>query len=141
MKYSTRTRYGLRFLVYLALHGRDRFVQLSEVEVHERISLRYLEQIVRMLKPSGVLESRRGKYGGYRLAKSAADIEVAGLVMYLEGDLAPVAFLGSANKCRRSADCPTLPMWRELQEIIHTYLRNKSLQDLAEQSEASHIHV
>ncbi|MGC9312586.1 MAG: RrF2 family transcriptional regulator [Sediminispirochaetaceae bacterium] len=137
MKYSTRTRYGLRFLVYLAMYGRDRYVQLSEVERHEEISLRYLEQIIRMLKPTGILVSQRGKYGGYQLAKQPEEIVMADIVENLEGDLAPIACLGPNRECARHVDCPTLPMWKELQEVLLSYLRKKTLQDIVDQYRAT----
>ncbi len=137
MKYSTRTRYGLRFLVYLAMYGTDRYVQLSEVERHEEISLRYLEQIIRMLKPTGFLLSQRGKYGGYQLAKRPDEIIMADIVEHLEGDLAPIACLGPNKPCARHVDCPTLPMWKELQELLLTYLGKKTLQDIVDQYRAA----
>ena len=133
MKYSTRTRYGLRLLVYMALKKDDGFIQLREVEKHEGVSLRYLEQIVRLLKPSGVLISSRGKYGGYRLSRSPDEIWLSDVVGYLEGDLAPVSCLSPGHECSRRVDCPTLPMWQELQEVITGFLRGKSLADLAHQ--------
>jgi len=133
MKYSTRTRYGLRFLVYLAMYGKDRYVQLSEIEKHEAISLRYLEQIIRMLKPSEVLQSQRGKYGGYMLSRPPEKIILSEVVRYLEGDLAPIACLGEDKECIRYADCPTLPMWKELQSIIISFLEKKTLKDIVNQ--------
>ena len=133
MKYSTRTRYGLRFLVYLAAHSGERYVQLSEIEKQEKISLRYLEQIIRLLKPSGVLLSLRGKYGGYKLSRPAEDIILSDLVEHLEGDLAPIACLGPDKSCERFVDCPTLPMWKELQSLIVSFLQEKTLKDLLNQ--------
>ncbi|HDQ15144.1 MAG TPA: Rrf2 family transcriptional regulator [Sediminispirochaeta sp.] len=133
MKYSTRTRYGLRFLVYLALVEEDRYVQLRELEQQERISLRYLEQIVRLLKPTGVLLSSRGKYGGYKLARNPEKISIAEMVSSLEGDLAPISCLSHQYSCDRKPDCLTLPMWEELQEVINKYLRGKTLKDVVAQ--------
>lgn len=141
MKYSTRTRYGLRFLVFLALKNEDRFVQLSEVEAHEKISLRYLEQIIRLLKPSGTIISSRGKYGGYKLAKDPKEIKLDQVFSHLEGDLAPIACLAPDQECYRHVDCPTLPMWQELQELINGYLAGKSLQDMVDQYKAHKVGV
>jgi Rrf2 family protein len=130
MKYSTRTRYGLRLLVFLAKRGDKAYVQLREIQEKEAISLRYLEQIVRLLKPAGLLDSTRGKNGGYRLAKPPEEINLAEIVGFLEGDLAPISCLVPERECARRPDCPTLPMWLELQELIKNFLRNKYLADM-----------
>ncbi len=146
MKFSTRTRYGLRFLIYLANESGDRYVQLGEVSEKEEISQKYLEQIVRLLKPSGVLLSARGVSGGYQLAKRPEEVNLETLIKYLEGDLAPVTCLRpegashekahekahkkASENCERAKNCPTLPMWKELGEIICSYLAGKTLADM-----------
>ena len=68
MKFATRTRYGLRFLIRLASSPTDKLVQLGELAREENISPGYLEQIVRALRPLGILRSVRGAAGGYSLA-------------------------------------------------------------------------
>lgn len=70
MRYSTRTRYGLRFLINLAGRPAGSCVQLAEIAREEGVSVKYLEQIVRVLRPAGILRSARGAKGGYALAKS-----------------------------------------------------------------------
>ena len=70
MRYSTRTRYGLRFLINLAGRPAGACVQLAEIAREEGVSVKYLEQIVRVLRPAGILRSARGAKGGYALAKS-----------------------------------------------------------------------
>jgi Rrf2 family protein len=132
MKYSTRTRYGLRFLVYLALQSRERYVQLSEVAEMESISHKYLEQIVRLLRPSGLLRSQRGARGGYALAREAEKISLEEVFTYLEGDLAPVDCPGGGTDgCERYDHCTTAAMWRALEEHIRSFLRSYTLEDLA----------
>lgn len=133
MKFSTRTRYGLRFLVYLAEHSRERYVQLGEVSESEGISQKYLEQIVRLLKPAGVLESARGVSGGYKLAREPEEVDLEMLINHLEGDLAPVSCLRPGDdhsSCGQAKRCPTLPMWKELGELIRSYLAGKTLADM-----------
>ena len=74
MKFSTRTRYGLRFLLRLAAQPDNSLLQLGQVAQEESISPGYLEQIVRALKPLGILRAVRGSGGGLpcpnRLQKS-----------------------------------------------------------------------
>ena len=70
MRFSTRSRYGLRFLLRLAAQPKGQLLQLGQVARDENISPGYLEQIVRALKPLGILRAARGSGGGYALAKS-----------------------------------------------------------------------
>ena len=76
MRFSTRTRYGLRFLLRLAAQPQGSLLQLGQVAREENISSGYLEQIVRALRPMGVLRAVRGSGGGYALAKAPADINM-----------------------------------------------------------------
>ena len=70
MRYSTRTRYGLRFLINLAGRPAGSCVQLAEIAREEGVSVKYLEQIVRVLRCGHFGVSARGAKGGYALAKS-----------------------------------------------------------------------
>ena len=75
------------------------------------------------------------KSGGYALAKAPADCTVGSILKCTEGSLAPVACLDSdENRCPRAGRCATLPMWRELDEIIDRYLEGVTLRDLMEQA-------
>lgn len=85
MRYSTRTRYGLRFLINLAGRPAGSCVQLAEIAREEGVSVKYLEQIVRVLRPAGILRSARGAKGGYALAKSPDAIRMDEVFERLEG--------------------------------------------------------
>lgn len=106
MKISKRGEYGLRAMIDLALArelGRD-LVQLNELAESEKIPVKFLEQIVLALKEGGFLESVRGKYGGYRLARPAAEIFIGQIVRYLDGPLAPIGCVSQTAYQRCS--CP-----------------------------------
>jgi Rrf2 family protein len=138
MKFSTRTRYGLRFLIYLGAEGGDRFVQLGEISEAEGISQKYLEQIIRLLKPAGVLTSARGITGGYKLAVKPDEITLERLFEVLEGDLAPINCLRVNDGCERASRCPTLPMWLELEELVRGFLGKRTLGTLIEEAKKEH---
>ena len=82
MRFSTRTRYGLRFLIRLA-STQDLRLQLGVVAKEEKISSGYLEQIVRALRPLKILKAVRGVGGGYQLCKSPADIRLDDVIQAL----------------------------------------------------------
>lgn len=89
MKVSSKTIYGLQFLVRLTLDGNSKWVQLKEIVEKERISEKYLESIVSRLKNNGLLLVKRGSQGGYKLAMPANQINLKHVLNILEGaDLA-----------------------------------------------------
>ena len=127
MRFSTRTRYGLRFLIRLA-STQDLRLQLGVVAKEEKISSGYLEQIVRALRPLKILKAVRGVGGGYQLCKSPADIRLDDLIQALEGGISPVSCLTSY--CPRQDICTTREFWEDMDKHLRGYLHSKTLQDL-----------
>ena len=132
MRFSTRTRYGLRFLLALAALPQGGRLRLAHVAKMEQISSGYLEQIVRALRPLGILRGVRGAGGGYQLSKHPTDINLEDVFQNLEGELGPVRCLH--DKCTRSGTCTTRTFWENLDKHIRRYLRSVTLQDLLERS-------
>lgn len=128
MRFSTRTRYGLRFLIRLAEQPIGARLQLAQVAREENISPGYLEQIVRALKPLGILRAVRGAGGGYSLAKSPEEINLEDIFLHLEGDISPVTCLEEGNPCKRQNCCSTRTFWRNLDEHVRLFLRGVTLQ-------------
>lgn len=127
MRFSTRTRYGLRFLIRLA-STQDLRLQLGVVAEEEKISSGYLEQIVRALRPLKILKAVRGVGGGYQLCKSPADIRLDDVIQALEGGISPVSCLTSY--CPRQDICTTREFWEDMDRHLRGYLHSKTLQDL-----------
>ena len=136
MKFSTRDRYALRLMVELANRPND-LIPLKDISDKQRISLKYLEQIVPILNKSGFLKTNRGYQGGYMLAKPPRQYTVGDILRLTEGDLAPVPCAAQdPADCPRSEDCATLPVWRGLNRVINEYLDGITLQDLLDQQRA-----
>lgn len=135
MKISTKGRYALRMLLYLALHHEEGFVSLKEIAERQNISKKYLEQIVPLLNKSGILKTNRGNKGGYMLTCNAADVTVGDILRATEGTLAPVACLEfEPNECPRAAECSTLYVWEGLYKSITSYLDGITLQDIIDRN-------
>lgn len=131
MNITTKGRYALRVMLDLARHPDEGFVSLKTVSERQEISMKYLELIVSSLKKAELVESSRGKEGGYRLNRSPADYSVGEILRCLEDNLAPVACIKDGDvQCEKAAACVTLPMWRELDGITNAYLDGVSLEDL-----------
>lgn len=127
MRFSTRTRYGLRFLIRLA-STQDLRLQLGVAAKEEKISSGYLEQIVRALRLLKILKAVRGVGGGYQLCKSPADIRLDDVIQALEGGISPVSCLTSY--CPRQDICTTREFWEDMDRHLRGYLHSKTLQDL-----------
>ena len=127
MRFSTRTRYGLRFLIRLA-STQDLRLQLGVAAKEEKISSGYLEQIVRALRPLKILKAVRGVGGGYQLCKSPADIRLDDVIQALEEGISPVSCLTSY--CPRQDICTTREFWEDMDRHLRGYLHSKTLQDL-----------
>ena len=142
MLISTKGRYALRVMIDLAEHQTDEFVSLKGIAQRQEISEKYLESIIRMLVKARVLESLRGKGGGYRLKKAPEQYTVGSILRLTEESLAPVACLEEgADVCPKMTKCRTLPLWRGLDQVIHEYLESVTVADLMEQGSAGDNYV
>lgn len=130
MKLSTRTRYGVRALVDLALHNNEGPIQVRDIAAREEISEKYLEHLMSLLKGAGFVRSVRGAHGGYLLARPAAEVSLNEVVNALEGSLAPAECVTDAAICHRSSFCVTRDVWGEIQDVIDHVLKSITLEDL-----------
>ena len=130
MKISTKGRYGLRVMLDLAVYGEEKFVSLTDVAQRQDVSLKYLESIISSLKSTGLVQSTRGKSGGYKLTKSPAEYTVGEILKSAEGDLAPVSCLTSGEPCPHADECLSLPTWEGLDKVIDNYLENITLEQV-----------
>jgi len=133
MMISTKGRYAIRLMLDLAQHMGDGFVSLKRISERQDISVKYLEAIVAMLNKAGMVESLRGKEGGYRLSRTPEEYTVGSIIRLTEGSIAPVVCLecGTA-RCERAADCLSLPVWVKLESVVNNYLDSITLRDVLE---------
>lgn len=142
MLISTKGRYALRVMIDLAEHQSEEFISLKEIAQRQEISEKYLESIIRILVKAKVVESLRGKGGGYRLRKAPEQYTVDSILRLTEESLAPVACLESnAEACSRSGGCRTLALWQGLDKVIREYLESVTIADLADQGAAGDDYV
>lgn len=128
---STKGRYALRVMIDLAKHQNGQPVPLKDVAERQEISKKYLEIIVKDLVEGKLIKGASGKGGGYVLLRKPEDYSVGEIVERMEGSLAPVACLQqNAEPCPRNAVCATLPLWQELDQLVHDFLYRKKLSDL-----------
>ena len=131
MELNTRGRYAVMAMADLAKNGGETAVSLPAVADRQGISLAYLEQLFVLLRRKGIVESIRGRSGGYRLTRPAAEITIAEIMLAV-GE--PVEMTRCAVKdfggCVHNAKCLTHDLWRALGNHIVDFLEHVSLQDV-----------
>lgn len=104
MKLSLRGEYALRALIVLGLNAEKDVVRIQTISEQQNIPKRFLEQILNDLRAAGILESRRGVSGGYRLRLRPEEITLARVIRLIEGPLAPVSCV--SEKFYERCSCP-----------------------------------
>ncbi len=134
MRLTTRTHYGLRALVDLALHEGERPVKLREVAERQRLSLGYLRQLAMPLEAARLVRSARGAKGGYFLARPAEEITVAEVVGLFEGPFEPTECTASRGKCELERGCGAKSLWAELKRAVERVFQGTTVADIARRS-------
>lgn len=89
MKLTTKSEYSILALLYLARQPKEQFVKVDEIVAACDIPKKYLELLLMALRQNRLIKTRRGKQGGYQLAKPADQISLAEVIRLMDGALAP----------------------------------------------------
>ena len=128
MKISKKCQYALKAVFELAWRGQDGPVGTQKIAKAQGVSSRFMEIILNELKHGGFVESRRGKEGGYVLAKDAQDLTVLEVIEYIEGPvLLPQSSDDTASVIGNDA---FKEFWGEVNKAISEVCANKSFSDL-----------
>lgn len=131
MKISTKTRYGVQAMIYLAQKGKT--CSLKEIAQQENLSFPYLEKIFSALKESGLVQVKRGAQGGYSLSQPPEKISIAQIFVALEGDTDIISCEKSGHECNKQDSCLTKPFWEKLQQVFQKQLSSTKLSDILNQ--------
>jgi Rrf2 family cysteine metabolism transcriptional repressor len=131
--FTTKGRYATRVLVYLALRREEGPAKKQAIAEAEDISPDYLEQILIRLKAAGIVNSHRGKSGGFSLAADPHKLPVSQVLEVMEGRMSVVpCLIGGA--CERSATCSTRSLWDRADRALKKVLSATTIGDLADQA-------
>ncbi len=132
MLITQKHKYVLRAVFELAKHYEQGPIKLADIASHQAIPLRFLEVIMAALKPSGLVTSKRGYYGGYSLLREPKDISVGDLFRFLDDiqDRDRCHACDDRKPCPLTGDCPYKPMWDKVQTAIYDVFDHTSIQDL-----------
>jgi len=132
MKISTKTRYGIRALLELAIYYGKKSLNIKSIAKSQSLPEKYLEHVLAYLKTAGLVKSVRGAKGGYTLALPPSEIRLNKVFQVLEGSLSPVECVDNASYCKRSVYCATKDIWGLISRSINQILYSVTLQDLVQ---------
>lgn len=138
MKLSKRGEYALRSLINLGIAAKvgRRIVRVAELAKAEDLPIKFLEQVMQQLREAGYVESERGKHGGYRLAKPAAQISIGQIVRLIDGPLAPIGCVSQTAyepcNCPDEAHCGLRMLMLDVRNAIANILDRYTLADVVE---------
>ena len=132
MKLSSKGRYAVMALADLAKFDPNEPVSLRDISLRQGISLVYLEQLFLKLKKNKIVNSVRGKKGGYILNKNASEINISEVLSAVEEKIKTVGCEKHSKKgCNgKSEKCITHNLWDELEDYINVFFEKKKLSDL-----------
>lgn len=134
MKLSTRTRYGMRAVLELAENYGKGPLQLKIIAQRQEISVKYLEQLMTVLRSAGLVRSFRGSKGGYALVKAPEQIKLGDIFHCLEGTVVTVECVENESYCTRTNDCVVRQIWAELHKSVMETLQSITLQNLVDRA-------
>ena len=138
MRLTTKGRFAVTAMLDLAIHSPHGAVKLNAISERQQISLSYLEQLFSKLRRANLVESIRGPGGGYILAGSADQINIAQIIAAAEDSLDATQCSSKAN-CHNGNPCLTHQLWEDLNHTINDYLSGITLQSVLNQREDDRI--
>jgi Rrf2 family transcriptional regulator, cysteine metabolism repressor len=138
MKLSLRGEYAVRALLVLGLNYEQPVVRIQTISDQQNIPKRFLEQILNDLKSAGMVKSKRGVGGGYRLARRPEQITLASVVRHIEGALAPVSCV-SENfyekcSCPDESRCAIRSVMKEVRDAIVAIAERVTIAELCQRA-------
>lgn len=124
MRFCQKTEYALKTLIYLAQHRDDGVAAAAEIARQEEIPVKFLEQILMLLRSANLIASKRGPKGGYHIAREPDRITAGEIVRISESDASPIPF-------DVDGQCAVRELWHEIDTVTHRKLESVTIQDLA----------
>jgi Rrf2 family protein len=136
MRITYKGDYAMKAVLDLSAHYGEGPVQIHDLAKRTDAPVKFLEQVLLELKRGGFVESRRGKEGGYLLAKAPAEIKAGDVVRFIDGPIEPIACLAEGYaSCTDLHRCVFRKIWREVAEATSRIVDNVTFESLAAQLE------
>lgn len=131
MKFSTKTRYGLRTMVELASDVTGEGVFQKDIAKNQDISIKYLDQIIQSLKVAGLIANVKGKKSGYILTRKPSEITIYDIHRAFENDICVIDCMSINYNCIHLEKCKVQHFWKGLNDTVIDYFKGTTLEMLA----------
>ncbi len=131
MNLTAKSRYALKIMMDLAAHQAEGHQQRHNIANRQSIPVDFMDQITARLRAGGLIESIRGRSGGFHLAKSSTDISLWDIFQAVEDSLYPVKCLDHET-CELEESCISVGAWRDVSLLVRAALSEKTLADSVE---------
>jgi len=145
MKISYKGDYAIKALLFLAIkyeEGRQKYSRLAEISKTQDIPIKFLEQIMLILKNAGYVKSHRGKNGGFYISKKPAEIKLGEIIRLIDGSVSPIACVSKSNykycdfEDKFSYPCVLKSIWKDVADATRKIVDNITFKDLAEKEKS-----
>lgn len=130
MNLTSRSRYALKIMLDLALNEQEDLVRRQDIVRREGIPAKYLDQILVRLRRHGLVDSIRGRTGGYRIARDPQMISIWDIFLAVEDGIYPVLCVDEHDDCTFTTSCVAREPWQHIFMSLKSQLANMSLKDL-----------
>jgi Rrf2 family protein len=127
MQIPRRVDYGLRAVIYLSEKDPEKCCSIAEIAEHQGMPKKFLEKIIQDLIRGGLIKSKRGSCGGYRLARSADQISFYDVIAAIEGPIAVNACMDEELGCDQMPRCSMIGVWSEVQRSVTEVLSRTTI--------------
>jgi Rrf2 family protein len=134
MRINCKGDYALKTILDLALNYANGVVTIGDLAQRAHIPAKFLEQVLLDLKRGGFVESKRGKFGGYFLAKIPSQIKLGEVIRFINGPIEPIACIEkNYSDCHDIYKCVFRSIWQEVTRATSNIIDNITFEDLVNQ--------
>jgi len=138
---SKKAKYAINALVYLAQQPKDEAIHISTIATNENISRKFLESILLVLRNSGIVNSKKGKDGGYCLSLPPEEINMADVMRIFDGPIALLPcvahkYYQKCNECKDEAHCGIRDVFSDIRRETVRMLKDASLAEIVKRANA-----
>ncbi|MFH0999620.1 MAG: Rrf2 family transcriptional regulator [Bacteroidota bacterium] len=130
MQFSTKTRYGIRAMIEIAMEEGKTAVFLKDIAEKQNLSIKYLDHIIASLKRAGLIKTFKGRKSGYMLEREPGSISMYDIHVAFSNEICVIDCLCEGVECDRKSSCAVFDFWEELNNRIIEYLKSVNLTDL-----------
>lgn len=133
MKFSTKTRYGIRAVLEIALHAKATGIYQKQIAANQELSNKYLDHIVNSLKIAGIIAKAGGSRSGYILTRAPSEITIYDVHRAFEPGICVVDCLALNFNCHREDVCAVKGFWENLNIQVIDYFKSTTIKDLMDE--------